>query len=64
MITIQWDAEQGKFVSTKTGNIIDPVKAGMGVDPDLSDVGWRIALAKLQLKSIPIPFSEMERIVK
>jgi len=64
MITIQWDNSKKKFISPKTGNIIDPVKAGMFLDPDLSDPGWSHELNKLGFKYVAVSYSEVKKIVK
>ena len=64
MIAIYWNEKSQKWLSVKTGGIIDPVKAGMAVDPDLCDTGWQIILRKLGFKDTWIAYSEMRKVVK
>jgi hypothetical protein len=64
MITIYWNEKFQRWLSVKTGGIVEPVKSGMVVDPDLCDINWRLQLRKLGFKDILIPYSEMRKVIK
>jgi hypothetical protein len=64
MISIYWHENSKKWLSVKTGGIVDPVKAGMLVDVDLSDKYWEIELRKLGFRFLHVPYSELKKVTK
>ena len=64
MITIYWHNKSQRWLSAKTNAIVEPVKAGMLVDPDLCDEGWQLRLRKYALKNVGQPFTEIRKLVK
>ena len=64
MITIHWNENSKKWLSAKTGRIVNPVKAGMLVDVDLSDKYWEIELRKLGYRGAFVPYSELRKVIK
>jgi hypothetical protein len=64
MTTIYYKEVLGKWLSVKTNGIVEPVKAGMLVDPDLCEGNWRLALRKLGFRDADVPYSEMRKVFK
>ena len=64
MIIIKWNRTDHKWYSTKTNQVITPLKAGMLIDPELCDDEWILALRRKGFKYAQVPYSDLKRISK